>query len=208
MPTQPPASPPGLPEVSRRTFITTVGAGVVGAAALSPTAARAATPRLAAGDVTTIGLSLNGRIHHVEVAANTTLLEVLRDQFGFTGTKLGCGRGECGACTVLIGNLARYACMTLALEAEGADITTVEGLMHGEALGPVQQAFVEHDGFQCGYCTPGQVMSVEALLRRTPDPSPDDIREGVSGNLCRCGAYGHIFSAARRAAELRRGQGR
>ena len=107
-----------------------------------------------------------------------------------------------------MGDLARYACMTLAVEAEGADITTVEGLMHGEALGPVQQAFVEHDGFQCGYCTPGQVMAVEALLRRTPDPSPDQIREGVSGNLCRCGAYEHIFTAAGRAAALRRGQGR
>jgi xanthine dehydrogenase YagT iron-sulfur-binding subunit len=208
MSAKPPASPPALPEVSRRTFITTVGAGVVGAAALAPGTARAATPRLAAGEVTTIALRLNGRVHHVEVTANTTLLEVLRDQLGFTGTKLGCARGECGACTVLMGDLARYACMTLALEAEGADITTVEGLMHGEALGPVQQAFVEDDGFQCGFCTPGQVMAVEALLRRTPDPSPDQIREGVSGNLCRCGAYEHIFTAARRAAVLRRGQGR
>jgi xanthine dehydrogenase YagT iron-sulfur-binding subunit len=123
---------------------------------------------------------------------------------GLTGTKSGCERGECGACTVLIDGVARYSCLTLALEAVGAEITTVEGLMHGEQLGPVQQAFVEEDALQCGYCTPGQVVSVEALLRRTPQPTAEQIREGVSGNLCRCGAYQHIFRAAQRAAELRK----
>jgi xanthine dehydrogenase YagT iron-sulfur-binding subunit len=120
------------------------------------------------------------------------------------GTKSSCERGECGACTVLIDGVSRYACMTLAVEAAGAQVTTVEGLMQGEELGPVQQAFVDEDAFQCGYCTSGQIVSVEAMLRKTPDPTLEQIREGVSGNLCRCGAYAHIFQAAKRAAERRR----
>jgi xanthine dehydrogenase YagT iron-sulfur-binding subunit len=132
-----------------------------------------------------------------------TLLYVLREKIGLTGTKEGCGRGECGACTVLIDEVPRYACLTLAVEAEGASVTTVEGLLRGEALGPVQTAFVEEDAFQCGYCTPGQIMSVEGLLRKNPAPSIDEIRTAVSGNLCRCGAYSHIFNAAAKAAETR-----
>jgi xanthine dehydrogenase YagT iron-sulfur-binding subunit len=190
--------------VSRRAFITSVGAGVVGASALGDPRTKAAAPAVAAGETRTMALRVNGRTHRVEVASNTTLLEVLRGPLGLTGSKPGCERGECGACTVLIGNAARYACLTLALEAEGADITTVEGLMRGEDLGSVQQAFVECDAFQCGYCTCGQVMAVEALLRAKPSPSLDDIREGLSGNLCRCGTYAHIFKATTRAAELRR----
>ena len=105
---------------------------------------------------------------------------------------------------MLIDGISRYSCLTLAVEATGCQITTVEGLMHGEQLGAVQQAFVEEDAFQCGYCTPGQVVSVEAVLRKTPQPTIDQIREGVSGNLCRCGAYNHIFRAAQRAAELKK----
>jgi xanthine dehydrogenase YagT iron-sulfur-binding subunit len=134
-----------------------------------------------------------------------TLLGALRDKLGLTGTKLGCERGECGACTVLIDGVPRYSCLTLALEAEGREITTVEGLMDGEELGPVQKAFVEEDALQCGYCTPGHVMAAEGLLRSRPDPTLDEIRQGMSGNLCRCGAYAHIFSAVRRAAELHKG---
>jgi xanthine dehydrogenase YagT iron-sulfur-binding subunit len=149
-------------------------------------------------------LNINGRAYSLNVEPRWTLLHVLRDRLGLMGTKSGCERGECGACTVLIDGLARYACMTLAVEASGAQITTIEGLMRGEELGLVQQAFVEEDGFQCGYCTPGQIVSVEALLRKNPEPSIDQIREGVSGNLCRCGAYGHIFRAAQWAAELRK----
>ena len=197
--------PPTALEVSRRTFIASVGAGVVGAAALEKGVA-AQAPRLGAGDARAMRLRVNGRERQIEVAANTTLLEALRDQLELTGTKPGCERGECGACTVLVGDEARYACLTLALEVEGAEITTVEGLMRGEALGDVQQAFVERDAFQCGYCTSGQVMAVEALLRRSPDPSAAEVREGVSGNLCRCGAYPHIFDAADLAARRRRGQ--
>jgi len=106
--------------------------------------------------------------------------------------------GECGACTVLVGGEPRYACMMLAVEVEGAEVVMVEGLLDGETLGPVQQAFVEKDGFQCGFCTSGQVMAVEGLLRKRQDPTPDEIREGLSGNLCRCGAYAHIFESERR----------
>ena len=150
-------------------------------------------------------LHVNGRAHTINVEPRWTLQYVLRDRLGLTGTKAACERGECGSCTVLIDGVARYSCLTLAVEAAGAQITTVEGLMHGEELGPVQKAFVEEDAFQCGYCTSGQVMSVEGLLRKHPSPTLDQIREGVSGNLCRCGAYAHIFRAVERAAELRKG---
>ena len=123
------------------------------------------------------------------------------------GTKPGCERGECGACTVLIDGVPRYACMTLAVEAEGKEVTSVEGLMRGDELGPVQQAFLEEDAFQCGYCTPGQIMAAEGLLRSRPKPSREEIRRAMSGNLCRCGAYEHIFKAVERAAVLRTGKG-
>jgi xanthine dehydrogenase YagT iron-sulfur-binding subunit len=107
---------------------------------------------------------------------------------------------------VLIDGVPRYACLTLAVEAQGSEVTTLEGLMDGETLGPVQKAFAEADAFQCGYCTPGQIMAVEGLLRANPDPSAEEIRRGASGNLCRCGAYKHIFEATHRAAELKRGK--
>ena len=124
-----------------------------------------------------------------------------------TGTKLGCGRGECGACTLLIDDMPHYSCLTLGVEAQGHEITTIEGLVQAGKLGPVQQAFLEHDAFQCGYCTPGQVMAAEGLLRRNTNPTIEDIREGMCGNLCRCGAYVHICRAVVRAAELKRGTG-
>ena len=199
----------GQSGVSRRGFITSMGAGVVGTAALVAKPAEAApAPVIAAGETATLALTVNGVPRRVAVEPRTTLLEVLRGPLGLTGAKPGCERGECGACTVLVGGETRYACLMLALEAEGADVTTVEGLLDGETLGPVQQAFVEKDGFQCGFCTSGQVMAVEGLLRRRKDPTPEEIREGVSGNLCRCGAYAHIFEAASRAGELKRGGGR
>jgi xanthine dehydrogenase YagT iron-sulfur-binding subunit len=198
---------PGRTRLSRRRFFGSVASGAAEAAVLTLPAAIAAQPGAAqsadAGMVPAT-LSINGQTHSLSVEPRWSLQHVLHDRLGLTGTKLGCERGECGACTVLIDGVARYSCLTLALEAVGTQITTVEGLMLGEQLGPVQQAFVEQDALQCGYCTPGQVVSVEALLRKTPQPTIEQIREGVSGNLCRCGAYQNIFRAALRAAELRK----
>lgn len=193
--------------VSRRRFFNSVASGAAEAAILTLPGQAAAPPAAALppeGETIRTVLRINGRAVSLSVEARWTLQYVLRDRLGLMGTKSGCERGECGACTVLIDGIARYACMTLAVEAAGAEITTVEGLMHGEELGPVQQAFVEEDAFQCGYCTPGQIVSVEALLRKTPHPTVEQIWEGVSGNLCRCGSYAHIFRAAGRAAELRK----
>jgi xanthine dehydrogenase YagT iron-sulfur-binding subunit len=153
-----------------------------------------------------VTLAINGHRYQLLVEPRWSLLYVLRERLGLTGTKLGCDRGECGACTVLINNIPRYACMTLAVEAEETEITTLEGLMKGETLGPVQQAFLEHDAFQCGYCTPGQIMAAEGLLRANPDPSLEEIQRGMSGNLCRCGAYPHIFKAVKRGGELKSGK--
>lgn len=191
---------------TRRGFLGSV-ASLIGTAAVGSTVesgAPAKSEPSAADQTVRTALTINGRRHELLVEPRWTLLFVLRDRLGLTGTKPGCERGECGACTVLIDGAPRYACMTLALEAEGREITTIEGLMDGESLGLVQRAFLEEDAFQCGYCTPGQIMSVEGLLRSTSEPGIDEIREGVSGNLCRCGAYVHIFNAAKRAAELKR----
>jgi xanthine dehydrogenase YagT iron-sulfur-binding subunit len=183
-----------------------MGAGAVTVAMASklPAQPAAEAEMVERGEMTKVILQINGRRYSLFVEPRWSLLYVLRERLGLTGTKVGCDRGECGACTVLIDDVPRYACMTLAVEAEGAKITTLEGLMKGEELGPVQQAFVEHDAFQCGYCTPGQIMAVEGLLRAKPDPSLDEVRAGISGNLCRCGAYKHIFNAAQRAAELKK----
>ena len=197
--------------VSRRGFITSVGSGAIGVAAAAslvsaePSEAQAET--IPAGGLSQVSFAVNGRRHAVLVEPRWTLLYVLRDRLGLTGTKVGCERGECGACTVLIDGKARYACMTLAVEADGHEITTVEGLMTGEELGTTQQAFADEDAFQCGYCTPGQIMAAESLLRVNPSPTIDEIRQGMAGNLCRCGAYAHIFKAVAKAADLKR-QGR
>jgi xanthine dehydrogenase YagT iron-sulfur-binding subunit len=193
--------------VSRRGFIASVGTGALGAAVASRAAA-AEAPAAAAGELATITLLVNGQRRKVQVEPRFTLLYVLRERLGMTGSKPGCERGECGACTVLIDGVPRYACLTLAVEAEGHEVTTIEGLMDGEALGPVQEAFAEEDALQCGYCTPGQIMAAEGLLRANPDPSVAEIRLAMSGNLCRCGAYPHITKAVRRAAAARRGGGR
>jgi xanthine dehydrogenase YagT iron-sulfur-binding subunit len=195
-------------KVSRRGFIQSVGAGAIGAAAVG--GAAEAAPSQPAAPVTpeemaTVTIAVNGRRHRMLVEPRWSLAYVIRDRLQLTGTKVGCDRGECGACTVLIDGVPRYACLTLAVEADGAQVTTIEGLMSGEELGKVQQAFAEKDAMQCGFCTPGQVVAAEGLLRSTASPTIDEIREGMSGNLCRCGAYKHIFEAVARAAELRKG---
>jgi xanthine dehydrogenase YagT iron-sulfur-binding subunit len=190
--------------VTRRGFIGSVGAGAV-AAATGVARRGESTPEITDPEgMVQVALRVNGRTHRMLVEPRWTLLFVLRERLGLTGTKVGCERGECGACTVLIDGLARYACMTLAVEAAGAEVTTVEGLLDGEELGPVQKAFVEEDAMQCGYCTPGQVMAAEGLLLANPSPTFEEIRTGMSGNLCRCAAYPHIVKAVDRAATAKK----
>jgi xanthine dehydrogenase YagT iron-sulfur-binding subunit len=193
--------------LSRRGFLSSVGVGAVAAVSVKGAAASPVQEVEAVGNTLTLDLRVNGLTKKVLVEPRWSLLYVLRDLLGLNGTKIGCERGECGACTVLIDGKPQYACMMLAVEAEGSEITTLEGLMDGEKLGPVQQAFAQEDGFQCGFCTPGQIMSAEGLLRQNPSPSMEEIRLGMSGNLCRCGTYKNIFNAANRAAELKRRTG-
>jgi xanthine dehydrogenase YagT iron-sulfur-binding subunit len=205
-PQKPEESPPERTGFTRRGFITSVGAGVV----VTATAGRLEAERPGVEAVepeagAPVSLRVNGRVHRLLVEPRWTLLFVLRERLGLTGTKPGCERGECGACTVLLDGEARYSCLTLALEAAGREILTVEGLLDGERLGPVQQSFAEHDALQCGYCTPGQIMAAEGLLRQLPAPTAAEIRHGMSGNLCRCGAYPNIASAVAEAARRRGG---
>jgi carbon-monoxide dehydrogenase small subunit/xanthine dehydrogenase YagT iron-sulfur-binding subunit len=153
-------------------------------------------------------LSVNGRDVSVQVDPGTTLVQVLRDGLGMTGTKIGCDRGACSACTVWLDGEVASSCMTLAFDARGRKITTIEGLAQGDVLHPVQQAFVEHDAMQCGFCTPGMVMSCAALLNRNPDCTVDDVKAAISGHLCRCGTYPNIFSATMAAAGVVKSQRR
>ena len=144
---------------------------------------------------TPITLKINGNETQLSVAPWTSLLDALREYLNLTGTKKGCDHGQCGACTVLVDGKRINACLTLAVMKEGADITTIEGLAQDEALHPLQQAFIEHDAFQCGYCTPGQICSAVGLLNEGKAKTRDDIRELMSGNICRCGAYPNIVDA-------------
>jgi xanthine dehydrogenase YagT iron-sulfur-binding subunit len=146
-----------------------------------------------------ISLRINDEEHRLMVDARTTLLDALRDRLHLTGTKKGCGLGQCGACTVLVDGRRVVSCLTLAVMNEGKAITTIEGLRRGGELHPVQQAFIDHDGFQCGYCTPGQIMSAVGLIAEGRTRSADEIRENMSGNICRCGAYTNIVDAIRDA---------
>jgi xanthine dehydrogenase YagT iron-sulfur-binding subunit len=195
--------------VTRRKFLKTMGSGAAIAAASDALTGRGSAEAevIKPEVIVKVNLFINGLRRSLVVEPRWSLLYVLRAKLGLTGTKVGCERGECGACTVLIDDVPRYACLTLAVEAQETQIVTLEGLMHGERLGAVQQAFLEQDAFQCGYCTPGQIMSTEGLLRRNPTPNPDEIRRAMSGNLCRCGAYAHIYKAVDRAAKLKAAKG-
>ncbi|MBU3055563.1 (2Fe-2S)-binding protein [Pseudomonas indica] len=148
--------------------------------------------RFAAHAVT---LTVNGQRRQVEIQPWVTLLDLLRERLGLTGSKKGCDHGQCGACTVLVNGHRINACLTLAVMHEGAEVITVEGLAEGDALHPLQAAFIEHDAFQCGYCTPGQICSALGLIVEGEARSADEIREAMSGNLCRCGAYPNILTA-------------
>ncbi len=151
-----------------------------------------------------VTLEINGQQHRLDqLDAHTTLLDCLRDNLHLTGSKKGCGLGHCGACTVLIDGRRVTSCLTLAVMQQGRKIVTIEGLATGETLHSVQAAFIEHDGYQCGYCTPGQIMSAVACIQEGHTGTDDEIREWMSGNICRCGAYPNIVAAVRQAAEKR-----
>jgi carbon-monoxide dehydrogenase small subunit len=152
-------------------------------------------------DVVSVELTVNGRQRRLDVAPHHTLLEVLRDDLGLTGTKECCLVGECGACTVRLDGRIVDSCLVLAVEADGGEVTTVEGLTPEGTLSPLQQAFLDEGGVQCGFCIPGQVMAADDLLRRIPQPTVAQVEEGLAGNLCRCGCYAQIIAAVRAAAQ-------
>ena len=215
-------TPPTEMEISRRTFVK--AAGILGAGVATGIPALASAQDVEAAAATTphtanLTLKINGKSHTLtSLDTRTSLLDALREHLDLTGSKKGCDHGQCGACTVLVNGRRVNSCLTLAATAEGAEITTIEGLAQGDTLHPVQEAFLEHDGFQCGYCTPGQICSAVALLNehkhntlsivsfetsntRNPELTDNEIRERMSGNICRCGAYPNIIAAVRAAAK-------
>ena len=193
--------------ITRRKFLKNIGAGVVGTTVvMSSLKAGTKDPKgeekisLHQNRVP-LSLQVNGKKITVLVEPQTSLADLLRDQLHLTGTKIVCNHGECGACTVLLDNKAVYSCHMLALDAANKSVITIEGLMNGEELHPLQQAFVEHDGMQCGFCTPGQIMAAQAILLKNPRPGRSDVLTGMSGNLCRCAAYPHIIESVLAASE-------
>ncbi len=188
--------------LSRRGFIKGIGGGIVGTAALSSVkSARAqAYGKIVGPDKVDITLVVNGSKRSLKVDPRVTLLDALREQLSFTGTKRVCNKGQCGACTVILDGKTVLACSMLAIDADGSSVETIEGLAKGDTLHPVQEAFVNNDALQCGFCTPGFIMSGVYLLKNNPAPSMDDIKKAVSGNLCRCGTYPHVFKAVEDAA--------
>ncbi|MCL5265716.1 MAG: (2Fe-2S)-binding protein [Chloroflexi bacterium] len=155
----------------------------------------------------TISLTVNGDLHELAVEPRRTLLEVLRDDLGLTGTKRGCSTGDCGACTVLLDGSAVNSCLVLAVDAHGREVLTIEGLAEGSQLHPIQDAFLEHGGLQCGYCTPGMILSAKALLDENPHPTAEEVKVAIAGNLCRCTGYTKIVESILAAAEKISGAG-
>jgi xanthine dehydrogenase YagT iron-sulfur-binding subunit len=198
------ARPDGpAPHDGRRSFIKQA-TGLLGLALAPPLVGQA--ERLGAGakkveGVSEMRLKVNGTLRTISAEPRVTLLDALRENLDLTGSKKGCDHGQCGACTVLVDGRRVNSCLTLAVMVQGAEITTVEGLAKGEELHPLQQAFIEHDGFQCGYCTPGQLMSGVACLNEGHAKTDADVREWMSGNLCRCGAYPNIVAAIRQVEQ-------
>ncbi len=190
---------------SRRDFLEGTGATVVATAAVSAlglSTTSAVQAQSASGESrTAISLTVNGTSHSLEVEDRWTLAELLRDSLDLTGTKIGCNRSECGACTVIMNGQPVYSCSQLAVWADGASIQTVEGLAQNGQLSPVQQAFVDNNGPQCGFCTPGQLMTATALLNNNPSPNADEVKEALVGNLCRCSNYNAIVESVVAAGE-------
>jgi xanthine dehydrogenase YagT iron-sulfur-binding subunit len=199
-----PAKPGGW---SRRGFIrgagvggSVLGSGVLESEALAQTGAKPVGP----GPVP-ITLNINGKPYKLNLEPRVTLIEVLRDNIDLTGSKKSCDRGNCGSCTVLMGGKAVYSCNVLAIEAQGQEIQTIEGLNAGKTMHPVATAFVNHDAQQCGYCTPGFVVATAAFLKKNPSPTPEQVNQGLGGNLCRCGTYMGIRKAVLEAAKNMKG---
>ncbi len=199
--------------MSRRTFLKSTGLAVAGATAVetgfAAMPASAAPPAAGTAVISpgpaSVTFNVNGIEHRVAVEASTTLVDVLRDVLGLTGTKVGCDRGSCSACTVWLDGVPVASCMVLAFDVAGRKVTTIEGLAHGDALHPVQAAFLAHDAVQCGFCTPGLVMSCAALIEGNPNPSPEEVRSAISGHLCRCGTLPHVVAATLDAARTLKG---
>ncbi len=195
---------------TRRAFLRGFGGGAAGAALATrflgqtQPASQSGVSAAPVFSKKAVVFSVNGKKVSLEVEPRETLLEVLREKLGLTGTKRTCDRGECGGCTVLLDGQPVYACLFLACRADGRSVTTVEGLAQGETLHPVQQAFIDKDAYQCGFCTPGFIMSSVALLRNNPAPSLDEIKAGLSGNMCRCGNYTKIYEAVEAASKSMR----
>ncbi|MBC8140264.1 MAG: redoxin domain-containing protein [Armatimonadetes bacterium] len=192
-------------QTNRRDFIVAALAGAIALAVLPGAPAEAqnppAKPAVPSGATLPVQLNVNGKTHKLNLDSRVTLLDALRENIGLTGSKKGCDHGQCGACTVHIDGESRLSCLSLAAQQEGTKIVTIEGLAKGDDLHPVQQAFLDYDGYQCGYCTPGQIMSAVTLIREGHVKSDREIREGMSGNLCRCAAYPHILAAVKAARD-------
>ena len=192
--------------VSRRAFLKggAAATGALSAALIPTTPAEAQLPDATDADPrrSTVELQVNGVRYRKEVPNRTTLLQFLREDLKLTGTKMGCDRLQCGACTVIVNGRNVYSCTTLAVEVTGAEVLTIEGLAADENLHPIQRAFIEHSGFQCGFCTSGQIMSTKALLDRMPNPTEDQARVAMAGNLCRCAAYKKILESVMAASKL------
>jgi xanthine dehydrogenase YagT iron-sulfur-binding subunit len=190
--------------VSRRAFLKggAAATGALSASLIPAVPAEAQLPDAIDADPrrSLVDLRVNGVRYRQQVLNATTLLQFLRDDLKLTGTKMGCDRAQCGACTVILNGRNVYACTALAVEVSGGDVLTIEGLATGDALHPIQQAFVEHSGFQCGFCTSGQIMTTKALLDRMPNPTEEQARLALSGNLCRCAAYKKILESVMAAA--------
>jgi len=201
-------SPPGdesaTPAFSRRSFLKTAGVGAA-ATTMVGVGAKGEAAQVLGPDAVTLSLKVNGAVRQVTVEPRVTLLDALRNHLDLTGTKQVCDRGGCGACTVLFDGEPVNSCLILAADAEGHEVTTIEGLGTPEKMSPLQAAFVERDAMQCGFCTPGFVVSATALLAKVPNPTLDQVKAGLAGNLCRCGTYGRIFEAVQSAAKAKRG---
>jgi xanthine dehydrogenase YagT iron-sulfur-binding subunit len=189
---------------SRRDFLKTVGVGGIAAGVVGPSEAEAQSPGVGPGAVP-ITLTINGRAHRLEVEPRVTLLDAVRHRLNITGVKRVCDRGSCGACTMIVDGRTIYACSTLAIEMQGKNIRTVEGLSEGTVLHPVQQAFCEHDALMCGFCTPGFVTATVALLEKNPNPTAEEARKALDGNICRCGTYSRVLEAALKTKGVKRG---